>query len=103
MSLSGFGVKEINEQDSFTTNIYINHFDSNHYTTQKDHFDNNQDEDQAQFDDTDNSEHENYNKLDSSQLIDGIVCIGMTIVSTVSQGLFLQHLHKGATTVVYPQ
>ena len=60
-------INTINEQDSFTTNIHINHFDSNHYTTQKDHFDNTQNNNQAQFDDRDNSEHIGYNELDSSQ------------------------------------
>ena len=94
-------IETINGQDSFTTNIHIDHFDSNHSTTQKDHFDNNRDDNQAQFDDTDNSELKSYDELDSSQQIDGIVRIGMTIVSTGLQGLFIQHLHKGVTTVVY--
>ena len=51
----------------------------------------------------DNSEHKSYNELDSSQQIDSIVCTGMTIVSTVLQGLFLQYLHKVVTTVVSPR
>ena len=37
-------IKTINEQDSFTTNIHIDRFDSNHYTTQKNHFYNTQDD-----------------------------------------------------------
>ena len=60
-------IKTINEKDSFTTNIQINHFDSDHYTTRKDHFENTQDYNQAQCDDMDNSEHESHNELDSSQ------------------------------------
>ena len=65
-------IKAINETDSFTTNIQINHFDSDHYTAQEDHFDNTQDDDQDHCDNMDNSEHDNYDKLDSSQQIHGI-------------------------------
>ena len=60
-------IETLNEMDTFTTNIKINHFDSDHYTAQEDHFDNNQDDGQDKCDDVDNSEHESYNELDSSQ------------------------------------
>ena len=93
-------IEVINEMDSFTTIIQINHFDNDHYTTQEDHFDNAQDDDQAQYDDVDNSEHESYNELDRSQQKDGIEHTGMIIASTFLQNLFLQHLHKGVTTGV---
>ena len=33
-------IEVINEMDTFTTNIQINHFDSDHYTAQEDYFDN---------------------------------------------------------------
>ena len=60
-------IETINVMDIFTINIQIDHFDSDHYTTQEDHFDNTQDDNQAQCDDVDNSEHESYDELDSSQ------------------------------------
>ena len=59
-------IETINEMDTFTTNIQINYFDSDHYTAQEDHFDNIQDDGQDQCDDVDNSEHVCYNELDSS-------------------------------------
>ena len=37
-------IKAINEMNLFTIIIQINHFDSDHYTTQEDHFDNTQDD-----------------------------------------------------------
>ena len=43
-------LETINQKDSFTTNIQIDHFDSDHYKTQKDHFNNTQDDNQVQFD-----------------------------------------------------
>ena len=54
-------IRAINEMDTFTTNIQIYHFDSDHYTSQEDYFDNTQDDGQAQCDDVNNSEQESYN------------------------------------------
>ena len=53
-------IATINEIDTFTTNIQIDHFHSKHYTAQEDRFDNIQDDGQDQWDDVDNSEHESY-------------------------------------------
>ena len=55
-------IKGISETDSLTTIIQIDNFDSDNYTTQKDHFNNAQDDNQAQCNDVDNSEHESYNE-----------------------------------------
>ena len=93
-------IEVINEMNTFTTNIQINHFDSDQYTTQKDHFNNIQDANQTRWDDVNNSEHNTYNILDSSRQIYGIEHTDITIVSIFLQGLFLQHLHKRATTTV---
>ena len=66
-------IKVINKMNTFTNKIRINHFDSDHYTAQEDHFGNTQqDDDQEYCDDMNNSEHEYYNKLDDSQQIDGM-------------------------------
>ena len=65
-------IKAINEIDTFTTDIQIDYFDSDHYTAQEDRFDNAQDDGQAQCGDVHNSEHESYDELDSSQQIDGM-------------------------------
>ena len=42
-------IEAINEMDKFTTNIQIDHFDSDHYTAQEDHIDNIQDDGQDQL------------------------------------------------------
>ena len=48
-------IEAINEMDTFTTNIQINHFDSDHYTAKEDHFNNSRDDGQDQCDDVDKS------------------------------------------------
>ena len=35
-------IEAINEMNTFATNIHINHFDSDHYTSKEDHLDNTQ-------------------------------------------------------------
>ena len=120
-------IKTTNEMDTFTTKLQTNHFDSDHYTAQEDYFNNTQDDDQDHCDDMNNSEHESYNDLDSSQQIDTmksdtrfhlenkilqsvelsistnisiIKPTGVTIISTFLQNLFLQHFLKGFTMVL---
>ena len=70
-------IEAINKTGSFTTIIQIKHFDNDQYTTQEHLFNNTQDDNQAQYDDVDNSEHESYNELDRLQQIDGIEHTGI--------------------------
>ena len=65
-------IEIINEMDTSTTKIQINHFDSDHYIAQEDHFNNTQDDNQDHCDDIDNSEDESDGGLDNSQQIDGM-------------------------------
>ena len=51
-------LKTINEMNSCTTKIQFNHFDSDRFTAQDDHFENTKDEGQTQSDYMDNSEDE---------------------------------------------
>ena len=60
-------IEAINKINTFTNKIQINHFDSDHYTAQHDHFRNTQDDNQEHCDNMDNPEHESYNELDNSQ------------------------------------
>ena len=60
-------IKIIDVMDTFTTNIQTNYFDSDHFIAQGNHFDDKQDDSQAQCDDADNSNHESYNELNISQ------------------------------------
>ena len=59
-------IKTITETDSFNNKIQTDHFDSDHFTVQDDHFNNNEDEGQTHFNDENNSEDENYDELDNS-------------------------------------
>ena len=59
--------KTINETDSFTTKIQIDHFDNDCFTGQDDHFDDTKHEGQTQSIDVDNAKDESYDELDSSQ------------------------------------
>ena len=65
-------IQVINEMNSFTTKIQINHFNSDHFTAQDDHFDNTKDNGQAQCDAVGNSEDESYDEIDSSQKLYGM-------------------------------
>ena len=60
-------IKAINKMEKFINKIQIDHFDSDHYTTQEDHFNNTQGDDQEHCDDIDKSDHGSYNELDKSQ------------------------------------
>ena len=51
-------IKTIIEMDTFTTKIQTNHFDSDHYTAQEDHFDNAQHDNQDHCDNMDNSKRD---------------------------------------------
>ena len=65
-------IKAMNKTDSFTIKIQIDLFDTDRLTSQDDPFDNTQDDNQTQCDDVDNSENESYDKLYSSQQLDGM-------------------------------
>ena len=61
-----------NQWNGFIYHPQIDHFDSDCFTAQDNHFDNTQDEGQTQCDDVYNSGDESYNELDSSQQLDGM-------------------------------
>ena len=99
--------KAINETDSFTNKIQVDHFDSDCSIVQGDHSDNNKDDGQTQCIDVNNSADDSYGELNSSQQLNGMETMGSSISTNVSankhagltstsiflQGLFIQYLH----------
>ena len=88
-------IKTINEHDSCTTNIHINHFDSNHYTTQKDYFDNTQDDNQVPF---------NENELQSSsQLKDQNETNDLKTTNKYEGGLVMTYDNIARNNTLHPR
>ena len=108
-------IEAINETDLFTNKMQINHFGSDYFTAQDDHYNNNENDSQTQYNVKDNSRDE----LDSSQQLDSmdskiiiqqenqilltvessksmsvsmIKNIGITSASTFIQGWFIRYL-----------
>ena len=65
-------IEVINETDSFTNKIKINHFDRDNFTAQDNHSDNHKDDSQTWCNDMDNFEDQSNDDLDSSQQLDGM-------------------------------
>lgn len=123
-------IEAINEADSFSNKIQINHFGNNYCTAQDDHPNNNKDDDQTRSNDIDNYKGESYDELNNSQQLDCkesntmfpdekkvllivgsskstsvfvIKLTGISSTSTFLQGLFLQYLHEVKNIIVTPQ